>query len=224
MGYEAGEADRRLACIVQAGVIAQVDHAAARCTVAVADWTSDWLPWWTRAAGAVREWRPPSPGEQALLVSPSGCLEGGFVLAGFYTDQHGGANGQSSDLTATDYPDGAREHYDHAAHEYRLAVPEGGQIVLQVGDTSLTLRADGAVLKAPQLRADVPASTFTGNALVEKALAFMGGLSGQGAAGGTAVAIQGGIQATDDVVAGDVSLRGHSHMEQGDGTPVGKPF
>jgi phage baseplate assembly protein V len=224
MSYEAGETDRRLACIVQAGVIAQVDLASARCTVTVGDWTSDWLPWWTRAAGSVREWRPPSPKEQALLISPSGCLEGGFVLAGFYTGQHGGANGQSADLTVTDYPDGAREHYDHAAHEYRLAVPAGGQIVLQVGDTSLTLRSDGAELKAPQLLADVPASTFTGNALVEKALAFLGGLTGQGAAGGAAVAIQGGIQATDDVVAGDVSLRGHSHMEQGDGAPVGQPF
>lgn len=224
MGYEAGESDRRLACIVQAGVVQEVDVAAARCTVTVGDWTSDWLPWWSRAAGRVREWRPPSPGEQALLISPSGCLEGGFVLAGFYTDQHGSANGDTDAQTATDYPDGAREHYDHAAHEYRLAVPEGGQIVLQVGETSLMLRGDGAVLKAPQLRADVPTSTFTGNALVEKALAFMGGLSGQGAAGGTAVAIQGGIQVTDDVVAGDVSLRGHSHMEQGDGAPVGKPF
>jgi phage baseplate assembly protein V len=224
MSYEAGETDRRLACIVQAGVIAQVDVAAARCTVTVGDWTSDWLPWWTRAAGRVREWRPPSPKEQALLISPSGCLEGGFVLAGFYTIQHGGANDDSADVTAVDYEDGAREHYDHAAHEYRLAVPAGGKIVLQVGDTSLTLRSDGAELKAPQLLADVPASTFTGNALVEKALAFLGGLTGQGAAGGAAVAIQGGIQATDDVVAGDVSLRGHSHMEQGDGAAVGKPF
>lgn len=224
MGYEAGESDRRLACIVQAGVIAAVDVAAARCTVTVGDWTSDWLPWWSRAAGRVREWRPPSPGEQALLISPSGCLEGGFVLAGFYTDQHGGANDASPALTATDYPDGARQHYDHDGHEYRLAVPAGGQIVLQVGDTSLTLRDDGAVLKAPQLLADVPASTFTGNALVEQALAFLGGLSGEGAGGAAAVAIRGGIHASEDVVAGNVSLRKHSHMEQGDGAPVGDPF
>jgi phage baseplate assembly protein V len=134
-----------------AGSIEAVDHKAARVRVKSGDWVSAWLPWSTVAAGRVRHWRPPSIGEQVMILSPSGQPENGMVLPGFYSDKHGQANDDSGDVTAMDWPDGARQHYDHAAHEWKLAVPAGGRIVLAIGGTEMILTADGITFVAPRI-------------------------------------------------------------------------
>lgn len=113
MSFELGEIDRRLAVAVQAGTIEAVDHAAARCRVRIDDWVSAWLPWSALAAGQVRHWRPPSVGEQAVIVSPSGEAEAGFVLPGFYTDQHAQAHDNRQQTTSWLFPDGTLVEYDH---------------------------------------------------------------------------------------------------------------
>lgn len=145
MSYETAEADRRIATLLQAGTIEAVDHAAARCRVRVGDWVSAWLPWASLGAGQVRNWRPPSTGEQALLFCPSGDPAQGFALPGFYTDQHAG-NDNRPNITAQDWPDGAREEYDHEASTYVLDVPAAGSITLRCGPCSIVLSASGITL------------------------------------------------------------------------------
>ncbi|AXL49177.1 baseplate assembly protein [Paraburkholderia caffeinilytica] len=221
--YEIGEIDRLIASIVQAGFIDSVQYDPPRCRVRNGEWVSALLPWKTFAAGRVRTWCPPSVGEQAVVLAPSGTLAGAFVLAGFYSDTHGGANGNTANLTATDYPDGAREHYDHDAHEYVLSVPAGGRIVFRIGATQMELTADGITQAAPKLLVDAPDSTFTGNSTTQKRLTYQGGMTGSNAAGGPASEIDGDANYTGTVTSKGISLPGHKHMSKGDGDLTDSP-
>ena len=217
MSFAESETDRLLSGMMMAGTIDDVDYTNARVRVRSGDWVSAWLPWGTGAAGQVRTWRPPSIGEQALVLSPSGQPEQGMVMPGFYTDQHSQANDNRANITAQDWPDGAREHYDHDAHEFKLTVPAGGHIVLTIGATTLELRDDGTTLTTPKLVVDSPDSTFTGKVLIKKLLTFLGGMLGKGGSGATA-SIEGSIRVTGgDVTADAISLQQHVHTEQGDG-------
>ncbi|AJX15443.1 phage baseplate assembly protein V [Burkholderia ubonensis] len=223
--YALGEIDRRMACMVQHGTVEGVTYQPPMCRVRIGAWVSDWMPWKTAAAGAVRFWRPPSVGEQATMVAPSGDLAGAYAIPGYYSDQHGGSARTSPAETAWDYPDGASEVYDHEKHEYRVDVPAGGRIVFRIGGTELELRADGVTLRTQQLLGDIPDSTFTGNMTTEKLLTFNGGMQGKGGvAGGPAVQVNGGARYTGDVDIGGKSYLRHSHMEQGDGAPVSPPL
>jgi phage baseplate assembly protein V len=222
--YDIGEFDRLIASIVQAGVVDSVQYDPPRCRVRNGEWVSALLPWKTFAAGRVRTWCPPSIGEQAIVLAPSGTLAGAFVLAGFYSDTHGSANGSAASLTATDWPDGAHEHYDHDAHEYVFSVPVGGRIVFRIGGTQMELTAAGITQTAPKLVVDAPESTFTGNSTTEKRLTFQGGMTGGNATGGPASQIDGDADFTGTVTSKGKSLPDHTHMGRGEGVPVGPPL
>ncbi|SDQ38700.1 phage baseplate assembly protein V [Burkholderia orbicola] len=223
--FELGEMDRRMACLTQSAVVEEITYDPPRVKVRVGDWVSDWLKWQAGAAGKVRHWRPPSVDEEVALWAPSGDLAGAFVAPGYYTEQHGGAGRSSPDETATDFPDGAFEQYNHASHEYVLSVPAGGRIVFRIGDTEFELKADGATLRSAKLLADVPDSTFTGNTTTEQLLTFNGGMQGKpDNDGGVAMKIAGGAEYTDDVVAAGKSVSKHTHREQGDGELVSSPI
>lgn len=150
MSYEIAEFDRRLSSLMQAGTIEAVDYLSRRCRVRVDDWVSAWMPWASLGAGKVRHWRPPSRGEQALLLCPSGESSAGWVLPGFYTDQHQG-NDDREEITAQDWPDGAREEYDHQASQYRLTIPPAGKIVISCGPSSIELSAAGVKITGPRV-------------------------------------------------------------------------
>ncbi|MBK3821770.1 phage baseplate assembly protein V [Paraburkholderia aspalathi] len=222
--YEIGEIDRLIASIVQAGFVDSVQYDPPRCRVRNGEWVSALLPWKTFAAGRVRTWCPPSVGEQAIVLAPSGTLAGAFVLAGFYSDTHGGANGNTANLTATDYPDGGHEHYDHEAHEYVMSVPSGGRIVFRIGETQMELTAAGITQTAPKLIVDAPDSTFTGNSTTQKRLTFQGGMTGSNAAGGPASEIDGDASFTGTVKSKGVSLPDHRHFVKQEGAPTDPPL
>ncbi|WP_431206822.1 phage baseplate assembly protein V [Burkholderia cepacia] len=222
--FELGEMDRRMACLTQSAVVEAITYDPPRVKVRVGEWVSDWLKWQAGAAGKVRHWRPPSVDEEVALWAPSGDLAGAFVAPGYYTEQHGGAGRSNPDETATDYPDGAFEQYNHMNHEYVLSVPAGGRIVFRIGGTEFELKADGATLRSAKLLADVPDSTFTGNTTTEQLLTFNGGMQGKpDKGGGVAMKIAGGAEYTGDVTAGGKSLTKHRHREQGDGELVSPP-
>lgn len=222
--FKQSETDRKVSSMIMVGTIAEVDYKKARVRVKSGDWISAWLPWNSMAGGRVRNWRPPSKDEQVMILSPSGMPEQGLVIPGLYSNQHKQANDDKEYITATDYPDGAREHYDHQDHSFVLNVPSGGEIVLTIGETTLTLKADGTTLKTPKLFVDAENSTFTGNVLVEKTLTYMQGLIGYGDGGGGSTAMingnihvtgdvksQSNITASGDILAGGANSNHHSH-------------
>lgn len=142
------ELSRQIENLIRIGTVLAVDHAAVRCRVKSGRLETGWLRWHTPRAGETRTWNPPTVGEQAVVLSPSGEPANGIVFYGFNCDAHP-APSSSPNAHVTDYPDGGVVTYDHGTHEYRLSVPDGGRIVLTIGATTLELRGDGTTLTTP---------------------------------------------------------------------------
>ena len=195
------EAERRISNLALMGQVVALDTARARVRVQAGPITTGWLPFATLRAGEDRTWHPPEPGEQVLLVAPGGDLNQGVVVGSLYRADHP-APADSQDISRTLFKDGAVMEYDRAQHRWRLAVPAGGRIVLEVGATTLELRDDGTTLSTPSLLADAADSTFTGTLLVKKLFTYLKGLVGKGS-GAAGASIEGDIQ-----VCGNVSATG----------------
>lgn len=195
------ELQRLLHNIVRVGVISAVDHGGpdqpARVRVSIGDLTTDWRPYHECRAGGTTTWNPPTVGEQATVLSPSGDLGAAVVLVGLNSTQHPAPSNNPSQ-TVTRYPDGAVVQYDHAAHALAVTLPAGG---------TATLTAPGSVT------IDSPQTTMTGDCLVKGSLTYQGGMKGSGKAQGasSAAEIDGGVRTTGDVVAGNISLQDHKH-------------
>lgn len=73
--------------------------------------------------------------------------------------------------------------------------------------------------EAGQTTNTVPVTTFTGQVIIG------GGMAVSGGSGGASATVQGTLQLTSgDITADGISLKAHSHVEQGDGNPVSPPF
>ena len=114
------ELERRLSNLARIGVVHEADYPAARLRIRY-DVTPDgtpvvttWLPWITQRAGADRSWWAPEVGEQVMILSPSGDLGQGIVLAGLYQQKYP-ANADTADLTRVDWDDGSWVLHDRAS-------------------------------------------------------------------------------------------------------------
>ena len=124
-----GEVARRLANVVRAGTVAETDLGEARARVQYGEGPdgpvlTGWLPWIAHA-GEDRAWRPPSVGEQVVLLAPYGELSAAWILPGAYRDEFP-APESSGAKSATAYRDGAIVCYDAEAHELSATLPDGG--------------------------------------------------------------------------------------------------
>ena len=144
------EAERRISNVALMGQVVALDTARARVRVKAGPITTGWLPFATLRAGPDRTWHPPEPGEQVLLVAPGGDLNQGVVVGSVYRADHP-APADSEDISRTLFKDGAVIEYDRAQHHWRLAVPAGGKIVLEIGPTKLELSNQGARLTGPRI-------------------------------------------------------------------------
>lgn len=196
---------RLLQNLIRLGTIAQVEGAKARVKIGP-QLTSEWLSWITPRAGSTCAWSAPTVGEQVMVLSPGGDLTRGVILPALFSKAFDAP--ESSDaIHTTHYPDGAVVQYDHVAHILSATLPGGT-----------------AIITADKVTSDAPLTVCTGdltvmgsllveqNATVTGATALNGGASAKaGTAGGPAVAVQGSVKASDDVLAGEVSLAKHPH-------------
>ena len=127
--------------VVQIGVIASVDLAAATCTVEVGDLTTGDLPWLAARAGAAAVWSPPSVGEQCLLLVPEGDLANAVVLLGLYSDANP-APSHDPDTVLIQFADGATLSYNLASHDLAVTLPAGASATI-TAPASLTINAEG---------------------------------------------------------------------------------
>ncbi|MCX8017227.1 MAG: phage baseplate assembly protein V [Rhodocyclaceae bacterium] len=146
----ASEVERRIENVVLVGQVAEVDAARARIRVRAGPLLTGWLPWATARAGGDGVWQAPEGGEQVVLVAPGGDLEQAVAIGSIYRAAHP-APADSVDVARYVFADGARIEYDRAAHVFRLIVPTGGKIVLEVGATRLELSDAGAKIAAPRI-------------------------------------------------------------------------
>mgnify|MGYP001153834275 CR=1 FL=1 len=212
MNADLSDLTRLLQNLIRLGTIAEVNGAKARVQLGP-NLTTEWLKWATRRAGSTRTWSVPTVGEQVIVFSPGGDLTRGIIVPALYS-QAFDAPETSDTIHATHYPDGAVVQYDHAAHALKAVLPGG----------TATITADEVTSNAPSTicTGDL---TVMGNLLVEQATtvngatALNGGVNAKaGAAGGVAMAVQGKIKASEDVLAGAISLAKHPHggVKQGE--------
>ena len=190
---------RLLQNLIRLGTIAEVKGAKARVRLGPT-LTTEWLKWATRRAGNTRTWSAPTVGEQVIVFSPGGDLTRGIILPALYSQEFD-APDTSDSIHTTHYPDGAVVQYDHAAHALTATLPGG----------TATITADKVTSNAPSTicTGDL---TVMQNLIVNGATALNGGVNAKaGAAGGVAMAVQGTIKASEDVLAGAISLAKHPH-------------
>jgi phage baseplate assembly protein V len=207
MSYEIAELKRRVANMIRIGVIGELTAGQHSATVIIAGdegepITTDPRPWLTGRAGPDADWHAPEPGEQVILLSPNGDMAQGAILPSLYSDAFP-APANSADIWRKQFANGSSIQYDRAA----------GKLTVDVGSGSVLVVANDATIDANE-------STCTGNLTVLKNFTVMGGSALNGGAivqpgegDGAAVNVNGSVNATDDVKAGDISLRNHPHGE-----------
>lgn len=204
MSFEQSEMDRQLSSLIMLGNVAAVQMKPPRVRIESDGWTSDWVMWNAVAAGRARHWRPPSIGEQAVLLSPSGDPAQGVAIIGFYTGEFDGDG--RPDVVGWLMPDGAVMEYDHAA----------GALLVDGVKTVNVNAADSVTVKTTTITLDAQDVMVTNNLTVGAAINHLAN-GGAKASFGGAIEAKGGIHSDADVTAGGISLLGHVHQEQGDG-------
>ena len=196
---------RRLDNIIRAGTVAEINLGAATVRVESGGLVTDWLPWLERRAGSTRTWSPPTIGEQCLVLSPGGDPSAGFVLLGLFSDAYP-APSSSADEDVVEYPDGAREVYNHAGGEHKLS---GIKTAVVEAATSVSI--------------NTPETIASGNTTTKGKLTYMQGMSGSGGAGGVTAVINGNIKVVGgDVTADSIGLKSHKHLVIGIQTDTDK--
>ena len=144
------DAERRLSNLVMLGQVAELDAKKARVRVQAGPILTAWLPCATVRAGLDRTWHAPEPGEQVVLVAPGGDLNQAVVVGSLYRDAYP-PPADSADISRTEWQDGAALAYDRQLHHWRLSVPAGGKIVLEVGPSKIEMSDSGIRLTAPRI-------------------------------------------------------------------------
>lgn len=196
---------RQLANLIKQGNIAEVNPAECRVRVAHGGLTTDWLPYFVPFAGGVSVHRPPSVGENCIVLSPSGETANGVVLCGLMSSQFASPS-NTEDNTVVQFPDGATVDYNHASGSLKI---ENVKTVLIQAAESLTI--------------DCPQTTVKGALTVEQLFTYQSGMVGGNGGGGAAATISGSLTHTG----GELSSNGvvlHTHTHTGDsGGRTGTP-
>ena len=205
MNADQSNLSRLLQNLIRLGTIAQVEGAKARVQLGP-KLTTEWLNWITQRAGSTCAWSAPTVGEQVIVFSPGGDLTRGIILPALYSQEFD-APETSDTIHTTHYPDGAVVQYDHAAHALTALLPGG----------TATITADKVTSNAPSTICTGDLTVMKNlivmqSATVNGATALNGSVNAKaGAAGGVAMAVQGTIKASEDVLAGAISLAKHPH-------------
>ncbi|SMG47641.1 phage baseplate assembly protein V [Dethiosulfovibrio salsuginis] len=135
----------RLARMMRIGTVVELDEAAARvrvtCGAGDGKITTAWLPWITARAGPDRTWWALEPGEQVMVLSPSGEMSQGVVLGSIYRDAHP-APAASKDIQRVDFDGGSYIEHDRKRKKFRLHI-EGDMEISVTGHVQWTAGAEG---------------------------------------------------------------------------------
>lgn len=185
----------------QQGIVSQVDSQRhqVRCIIpALEDLETAWLPFLTPNAGGNQFYCLPNVGELvAILLDAQG--ESGCVLGTIYNDQDP-TPAQDNNIWMKKFSNGTVISHNRSTGD--VLVQATGQVTI-VSPNLVTIGC--------------PQTKTTGNLLVEGSLIYMQGMTGHGDGGATAV-INGSLETKGgDVKADNISLKNHTHLEQGDG-------
>ena len=215
--FRISELERRLANVIRYGTVETLDETAARVTVRCGDILTAPLPWLTRRAGPDRDWWAPEPGEQVLVLSPSGDPAQGAVLPAIYQDAYP-APAASKTVRRIQFADGTVIDYDRAAHLLKASVA-GGSIEASADVSAKVTSPEVTAVASAKVSLQTPLVECSGNLAVAGNGAFGGGLTMTGANGSGDITTPGNV--TDGVrsMAGDRAIyNGHTHNDPQGGT------
>lgn len=134
MEYTLAEMWRRLNNLIRRGTVHSVQLSPPRVRVSFGtdpvnhtEHLSAWLPWYTRADAGMQEWSVPAVGCPATVLSEGGDIRNGVVLVGMITDDQTPA-GDSGEVYATRYGNGASVTVDTAGNAMAISLPAGGTV------------------------------------------------------------------------------------------------
>jgi phage baseplate assembly protein V len=179
--------------LIRRGTIDSVDLSNATAVAKVGEVLSPPLPW-TELAGDFSTWCPPSEGEQIILLCPEGDIAGAVILRGIHS------NANPPPITGRrlriKMPDGTTLDYDPATHTLDMDLTGGGKLIIGApGGVEIT--GDTKITGDVTLTGDL---TQTGNQDVT-----------------------GTVTASEDVVGGGKSLKGHKHTGVQGGAAISGP-
>lgn len=124
------------------GTVAAVDPVKGVCQVSHGELLSPWIKYANLAAGAVRETRHPSIGEQCLLINYGGGDGSAQAVAilGLPSAQFPPVSDRA-ELHRRTYPDGTESSYDHAAHALDW---KNGPTTVKADQTCIELLSNGS--------------------------------------------------------------------------------
>lgn len=133
------EHERRLNNVISIGIVDEVNHKDALCTVVIEDNVTDWLPFGGMRMGNVKIWNPPSVGEQVLVLSENGELDTAVVVSSFdyESNKQPSSNPNSVELHCKD---GAKFVYDHSLHKLDVNLPSDSTTTVQ--SNTITVNSD----------------------------------------------------------------------------------
>ncbi len=122
---------RRMDNLLRPGTIMAVNYDSTKARVKLGEnLFTAWLPYFTQRAGKTIDWDPPEPGEQCMVLAPSGELGGAFVLTGLYSKAHP-APSSRPDLRLRKYADGLELSYDQASHTLTISRPDDLSVIVK---------------------------------------------------------------------------------------------
>lgn len=127
--------NRRIENLLRFGVIAEVDHNAAKARVKSGQILTDFLPFLTLRTGTTRTWSPPTVGEQCVVLAMSGELTTAAILTGLYTQN---SPSHSEDEHLIIFADGAEIKYNQKSHELTVTGIHTAHITAQTSVTAET--------------------------------------------------------------------------------------
>ncbi len=131
--YRVAELERKLGNIIRIATVVELNGD--RVKVKDGNLVTGFLPWVTRRAGKDRDWWAPEPGEQVVLLCPSGDPGLGIVLPSLYQDAFP-APADVPTIRRWIFSDGAVIEYDRAAHLLKAIIP--GTIEAMAEDVIIT--------------------------------------------------------------------------------------
>ena len=184
------------------GIVTQVDDAthSVRCAIpALENMETDWLIVLVQNACADQDYDLPDEGTLVkCLLDARG--ESGCVIGAVYTaqDKPPVAN---KNIWMKHFANGTVIQHDRSTGN--VTIETSGNVLIKAGG---------------KVTIDCPETETTGNLLVKGSLTYQGGMTGSGGSG-AAAKINGSLQATGDVKAGNISLGTHDH-QSGVGQPT----
>lgn len=163
-----------------------------------------------------QDYAMPDVGTDVVCIFLGSGTEEGFIVGAVYTD--GNPPPESSmDKRTVVFKDGTRVSYDRATHTLSAEI-EGTKIVADrqnvtiTAPSAVTVNCTNATVNASaSVTIDTPKTDITGVLNVAGLITGKGGLAISGGGGGAAATVTGTLKTTGDVVAGGISLQGHTH-------------